>query len=116
MLRGVVRLPAQGVDKVETPPWVVAARQHGVVTGVQTGLSSSGVSGWVRAGRLHPVYRGVYAYGHAALGEKGRWMAAVLAAGDGAVLAGLSAAVLWRITRWRDETVCVLVPKPRRSR
>jgi very-short-patch-repair endonuclease len=86
-----------------------------VVKGAQLGLSSSGVARWVRTGRLHPLYRGVYAYGHTALSEKGRWMAAVLAAGEGAALAGLSAAVLWRATRWKDTVIDVLVPRPRAS-
>ena len=38
-------------------------------------------SGW-----LHPLHRGVYAVGHTALTATGRWFAAVLACGDGAVL------------------------------
>ncbi|MGI8920120.1 MAG: hypothetical protein ACR2HD_00370 [Solirubrobacteraceae bacterium] len=40
----------------------------------------------VRAGRLHPIHRGVYAVGHSRLTLRGRWMAAVLACGPGAAL------------------------------
>ncbi len=46
------------------------------------------------AGRLHRVHRGVYAVGHSVLGIEGRWMAAVLAVGKGAVLSHHSAAAL----------------------
>jgi very-short-patch-repair endonuclease len=45
--------------------------------------------------QLHPVHRGVYAVGHAVLSRNGRFMAAVLAAGDRAVLSHRSAAALW---------------------
>ena len=48
-------------------------------------------------GRLHSLHLGVYAVGHDALSERGRWMAAVLAGGDGAVLSHRSAAALWRL-------------------
>ena len=47
--------------------------------------------------RLHRIHRGVYAVGHRGLGEKGRWMAAVLACGPDAVLSHTSAAALWRL-------------------
>jgi very-short-patch-repair endonuclease len=80
----------------------IAARQHGVVTRAQlvaAGVSESGISDRVAADRLHRIHRGVYAVGHPRLSERGRWMAAVLACGDGAVLSHLSAAELWGIRR-----------------
>ena len=80
----------------------IAARQHGVVTTGQllrAGLLASGITDRVRAGRLHRIRRGVYAVGHRQLSEHGRWMAAVLACGNGAVLSHLSAAELWGIRR-----------------
>ncbi len=76
----------------------VAAQQHGVVTIAQleaAGLDKSAVLRRVRGGRLHRVHQGVYAVGHVGLGRAGRFMAAVLAGGDGAVLSHGSAAVLW---------------------
>jgi very-short-patch-repair endonuclease len=78
----------------------VAARQHGVLSAQQLyslGLSSSAVGGRVAAGRLHRIHRGVYAVGHPNIGNEGRWMAAVLACGGGAVLSHWSAAHLWRM-------------------
>jgi hypothetical protein len=79
-----------------------AARQHGVITLEQlleAGLSPNGISRRVTAGRLHRVYRGVYAVGHPALGNEGRWLAAVLACGAGAVLSHRSAAELWKLLK-----------------
>jgi very-short-patch-repair endonuclease len=102
------------VSKVETP-WEIAARQHGVVRSSQLGLSTAGVAKWVRTGRLHPLYRGVYAYGHAAVSERGRWMAVLLAAGERAALTGLAGGRLLRVTKRSAGVVDVLVPKPRRS-
>jgi len=48
----------------------------------------------VRAGRLRPVFRGVYAPGHVALRREGWWMAALLACGPGSALSHRSAATL----------------------
>jgi hypothetical protein len=70
----------------------------------------------VQTGRLHPHYRGVYGLGHATLSREGRWMAAVLACGEGAVLSHLSAATLWEIWRRRANGSDVTVPRQRRAR
>jgi very-short-patch-repair endonuclease len=43
------------------------------------------------------MHHGVYAVGHSALNREGRWMAAVLACGSGAVLSHRHAAALWKI-------------------
>jgi very-short-patch-repair endonuclease len=86
----------------------IAAVQHGVVTFAQligAGLTKSGVNRRVAVGRLHRLYRGVYAVGHTGLSDKGRWMAAVLAHGEGAVLSHRSAAELWGLL---DPRQCVI--------
>jgi predicted transcriptional regulator of viral defense system len=78
----------------------LATRQHGVVSIAQfaaTGVDRRGVWRRVEAGRLHRVHRGVYAVGHLALGKEGRWLAAVLACGEGAALSHRSAAALWEL-------------------
>jgi very-short-patch-repair endonuclease len=51
----------------------------------------------VARGRLFSVSLGVYAVGWPALSQKRRWMAAVLAGGEGAALSHRSAAALWEI-------------------
>jgi hypothetical protein len=91
----------------------LAERQHGVITHRQLlrlGLSRSTIARWVREGWLHRVHRGVYAVGHSKLTREGRYMAAVLACGDGAVLSHFSAAVLWEILPERGPRVDVTVP------
>lgn len=64
----------------------IAREQHGVVSIAQlrrAGLGEEAIRARVRVGRLHRLYRGVYAVGHVALAPEGRWMAGVLALGKG---------------------------------
>ncbi|HWN72792.1 MAG TPA: type IV toxin-antitoxin system AbiEi family antitoxin domain-containing protein, partial [Solirubrobacterales bacterium] len=82
-------------------------RQHGVIARDQLtalGFSSKAIRHRIAIGRLHPVRRGIYAVGRPEVSDKGRWMAAVLACGDGAVLSHSSAAALWRIG-WEERGV-----------
>jgi very-short-patch-repair endonuclease len=48
----------------------------------------------IKSGRLHRVFRGVYALGHRRIGERGRLMAAALACGPDTVVSHRSAAAL----------------------
>jgi hypothetical protein len=94
----------------------VAARQHGVVAHHQllgVGLSPGAVQRRVDAGWLHRQHRGVFAVGHPALTDRGRWAAAVLAGGPGAVLSHRSAAALWGLMR-EAPTLDITVPGRRR--
>jgi very-short-patch-repair endonuclease len=78
----------------------LAGRQYGLVGRRQLlalGLSAGGIQGRLLRGQLHQVHRGVYAVGHRALIREGRWMAAVLACGSGAVLSHRTAGELWGI-------------------
>jgi hypothetical protein len=78
----------------------LAARQHGVVSRAQlerAGLTDGAIRARLRVRRLIPLHRGVYAVGHDHLTHAGRWMAAVLAGGPGAVLSHRSAAALWEL-------------------
>ncbi len=102
------------MNLLDTPPWKVAGKQHGALRSDQIGLSKAGIAEWVRAGRLHPKYRGVYAYGHPNLSREGRWMAAVLAAGAGAALTSLTAAFLYCTIRFEPWTIHVIAPATRR--
>lgn len=78
--------------------WELARRQHGVITRGQLiglGFTPKAIKHRVRSRRLHPIVRGVYAVGRRELSREGRWMAAVLACGPGAILSHRSAAALW---------------------
>jgi very-short-patch-repair endonuclease len=80
--------------------WELAARQHGIVTRRQLlalGFGRRSIEHRVARGRLFPVSLGVYAVGWPALNQKRRWMAMVLAGGNGAALSHRSAAGLWEI-------------------
>lgn len=71
--------------------------QHGVVAMyqlVESGASKHAVSARVRAGWLVPVHEGVYGVAGSPLTARGRAMAAVLAAGPGAVASHWTAAWL----------------------
>jgi hypothetical protein len=108
MLRGmsrVVRL-SPDIPAEPAPPAIdealaaLASRQYGVVSRAQLrtlGLRDTAISERAARGRLHRVHRGVYAVGHIVLGARGRWMAAVLSCGPGAVLSHFSAAALWEL-------------------
>jgi very-short-patch-repair endonuclease len=91
----------------------LAAAQHGVITTRQLGLTSGAIAKRLKTGTLHRVHRGVYALGHSRLSERGRYMAAILAAGDGAVLGGLSAASLMKAWRRAVPEIHVLAPRTR---
>jgi predicted nuclease of predicted toxin-antitoxin system len=72
-----------------------AAGQWGVVSRrelLELGFSPKQVKGLVTRGHLHPLHRGVYAVGHRNVTTEGRWLAAVKACGDDAVLSHFSAA------------------------
>ncbi len=91
----------------------IAARQHGIVSVGQlhaAGLDRNAIGRRVDAGRLHRVFRGVYAVGHTGLSNEGRWMAAVLACGEGAALSHRSAAELWEMLEPGVRPVDVTVP------
>lgn len=95
----------------------LAERQHGVVALAQLrhlGVGRKTVAEWAKGGRLHRVHRSVYAVGHAALTRNGRFMAAVLACGEGAALSHLSAAVLWGILDDRGQATHVTAPTRKR--
>jgi very-short-patch-repair endonuclease len=91
----------------------LAARQHGVVALTQLnelGLSAAGVRTRVAAGRLHRIHQGVHAVGRPDVTLDGRWMAAVRACGDGAVLSHRSAATLHGLLNARGGRIHVTVP------
>lgn len=98
--------------------WALARRQHWTVARPQLlelGFSRDWIAHRVAIGRLHPLWRGVYAVGRPHVTQYGRWMAAVLACGPGAVLSHETAAVLWGILR-RTARLEVSLPSDGRRR
>jgi putative AbiEi antitoxin of type IV toxin-antitoxin system/uncharacterized protein DUF559 len=95
----------------------LASRQHGIVTAAQLrklGLTTNSISYRLQVGRLHRVHRGVYALGHRELSHEGRFLAAVLAVGEGAVLSHIPAAIVlgfWPRGREGGTRVDVSVPR-----
>lgn len=103
-------------------PWgrvvALAERQHGVVARrqlIEVGMGSNAVDNGLRGGRLYRLHPGVYAVGHRVVSREGRWMAAVLAGGDGAVLSHRSAAALWGIATYSG-AIEITSPRDTRSR
>jgi very-short-patch-repair endonuclease len=98
----------------------IARRQHGVVARRQlteVGLSDDAIDRRLRAGRLLPLHRGVYALGYRSGSRESAWMAAVLAGGRQAVLSHRSAAAVWGL-RPASTRIDVTTPRgqdPRRG-
>ena len=97
----------------------VAGRQHRIVSSRRLrslGFSDGAVRRRVAKGLLQRLYTGVYLVGPGEPTREGRWLAAVIAAGEGALLARQSAGLLWGVTNrvpWRTELV---IPRNRKSR
>ena len=106
--------------KVRTADRVIrelASRAHGVVTRselVDAGLSTDEVKRRREKGLLIPVHRGVYRFGHHAPSLEARYLAAVKACGNEAVLSGRAAAHLWRLIKGPPPQPEVLTPNDRR--
>lgn len=99
--------------------WELVKKQHGVVTRKQLlahGLSPTAIRHRIVKGRLHPLWRGVYAVGRPEVSQRGRWTAAVLCCGPQALLSHRSAGTLWGLWRRgrqdvrRVPTIEVVIP------
>jgi Protein of unknown function (DUF559) len=80
----------------------LADRQYGVVARRQLatiGVGRGAIEKQLLRRSLIPLHRGVYAVGHRQLRIEGRWLAAVLAVGQGAVLSHRDAAALHRMRK-----------------
>jgi hypothetical protein len=78
----------------------IAERQHGNVTRAQLdaiGLTRNEIDERHEQGWLIRRHTGVYAVGHVPRTRESRWLAAVLALGDGAVLSHVAAGAHWRM-------------------
>jgi hypothetical protein len=95
----------------------LAKRQHGYVKRAQLlslGLSRQAIGRRIKAGRLIPVYAGVYAVGHTPTHPLERAHGALLACGPGAVLSHGSAATVWSISKHWQMPFEVTTPGVRR--
>jgi len=97
----------------------LAGCQYGIVTVAQlraAGLGKNAITLRVKQGRLHRVGQGVYAVGHVALAQEGRWLAEVFIAGEGAALSHLACAKHWEVWRYWVFLIDVVVPQRRRAK
>jgi hypothetical protein len=80
----------------------LAGSQHGVVTRAQllgAGITLAELEHRLGTGALLPVHRGVYRVGHRAPSVEARYLAAVMACGEGALLSGRAAAHLYGLIK-----------------
>jgi Transcriptional regulator, AbiEi antitoxin len=95
----------------------IAGAAHGVVTRTQllrAGVTVDEIRWRVRTGSLLREHRGVYRVGHRAPTIEATYLAAVLAAGEGAVLSGRAAAYLLGLVRSGPPPAEVTAPTQRR--
>ena len=93
--------------------WELVRRQHGVIAHrqlLELGMHPQAVKRRLAGGRLHRLWRGVYAVGRPEVSQEGRWMAAILACGDGAALGGESAATLAQMGGRERGVIEVIMP------
>jgi predicted transcriptional regulator of viral defense system len=95
----------------------IAERAHGVVTREElqaVGLTLGEIRQRLRTGALIREYRGVYPVGHRAPSVEARYMAAVRACGERAVLSGRAAAFVYGLVRAKPPPPEVTSPTQRR--
>ncbi len=80
------------------------------------GFTPDAIKHRLARGRLIRIHRGVYAIGHDRLSRRGRWMAAVLTCGPGAVLSHRSAAAHWGLLDTHATRIDVSLPSHRAVR
>ena len=93
----------------------LAGSQHGMITHDQLigcGLTLGSITLGVRNGRLTRIHQGAYAVGPPSTDPRARLLAAVLAAGGGAVLCDMSAAGHQRLIAPAPDRVSIAVPTP----
>jgi very-short-patch-repair endonuclease len=96
---------------------VIAGEQAAIVSRAQllaVGVSRGRISRALRSGSLHRIHRGVYAsVAPELLTEEGHLMAALSAAGDGALLSHGTAAWCWRIIPAPPSMITLATPRRR---
>jgi hypothetical protein len=95
----------------------IAGASHGVVTRAQllaAGVTPGEIKNRLLSGALLRQHAGVYRVGHEAPSLEARYMAAVRAGGDRALLSGLAAAHLWRLVKGEPPAAEITAPAQRR--
>jgi very-short-patch-repair endonuclease/predicted transcriptional regulator of viral defense system len=96
---------------------VIAGRQDGIVTREQllaARVSPTAIRRGLRSGRVHRIHRGVYSsVPPGLLTEEGHLVAALLAAGESALLSHGTAAWRWRIIPAPPSVITLAVPRHR---
>src|SRR3954454_25050527 len=83
---------------------------------LELGFSSEKIRHKLATGRLHPVFRGVYAVGRPHDTREAMWMAAVLRGGDGAAVSHFIAGAHWGFRAYSGRLIEVTVPAHRQVR
>ena len=110
--------PKRESQRADAAIAAVADQQEGVIDSAQLqriGVDSDAVKRRIRSGRLHPIHRGVYSVGHRSLSRNGQYRAALLFAGEGAVLSHRSGADLWELRTSKEPEIDVTTPTHRRG-
>ena len=97
----------------------IATRHFGAIASrqlIDAGFTRARIQRWVGAGRLHPRYPGVFAWGRPDLAAAGELAAGLLYAGSGAALTGLSALWWRKLLNLRPAQIHIDAPGYRRSR
>jgi hypothetical protein len=84
-----------GKDDTDQRIATFAATHHGVISFAELralGVGEDAIQHRLAMGRLHRLHKGIYSVGHMLVSRQGRWRAAVLASGTGAVLSHWDAA------------------------
>ncbi len=81
---------------------------------LRVGITPEEIRQRLQKGVLSSTYRGVYRVGHRAPSREARYLAAVLACGEGALLSGRAAAHLWGLLKGTPPIPEVVAPNERR--
>jgi hypothetical protein len=103
----------KGPDDTDHRIAAFAAAHHGVASHAELlalGVTVKSIEYRLAIGRLHRRHLAVYAVGHPLLSRPGRWRAAVLACGDGAVLSHWDAAAHLDLLPARGRLIRVTKP------
>lgn len=83
---------------------------------MEAGVGEGAIRHGLASGVLHRLLPGIYVVGRRSVGQRGRWMGAVLACGPEALVSHRSAAALWGMVKVDRPPIDVVVPAEARRR